>query len=287
MPRLDLQLHRVSKERATIRRRRRWIWGRGAVVAVGLSLTTHGFSQPFGFLRGAPGVPPDAGQLLVAIADQWDSHRAKLWCFERGRDGGWISSSVGGPISVLLGRRGLAWGIGVSRNPRGDRKMEGDGKTPAGVFALGTIYGYAAGLPPGSDPDYPYNQVTERDAWVDDPESRFYNRHVELRPGQAPPPWFESQRMRLGDPAYEFRIEVRHNSDPPKPGLGSVIFFHIRRGPDRPSAGCTTMARADLIRIIRWLRDEKNPHYVILPEVEYRRWTRSWDLPVFARDGRR
>ena len=36
--------------------------------------------------------------------------------------------------------------------------------------------------------------------------------------------------MRSGDFAYHWLIEIRHNSDPPVPGAGSAIFFHIRRG---------------------------------------------------------
>ena len=38
------------------------------------------------------------------------------------------------------------------------------------------------------------------------------------------------------------------------PGQGSAIFFHIRRGVNRPTAGCTTMAEANLVRMITWLR---------------------------------
>ncbi|MEM0970855.1 MAG: hypothetical protein AAGJ31_15980, partial [Verrucomicrobiota bacterium] len=120
---------------------------------------------------------------------------------------------------------------------------------------------------------------TERDAWVDDPKNRYYNRHLELRPGEKAPPWFESQRMRLGDDAYEWRIEIRHNADPPRAGMGSVIFFHARRGVDRPSAGCTVMEKTDLVRIIRWLRQSANPHYVILPRAEYQQLQGSWKLP--------
>ena len=71
--------------------------------------------------------------------------------------------------------------------------------------------------------------------------------------------------MRHDDFAYRWLIEVRHNSDPPVAGDGSAIFFHIRRGVTRPTAGCTTMAEDDLVRVMKWLRANRKPCYALLP----------------------
>jgi L,D-peptidoglycan transpeptidase YkuD (ErfK/YbiS/YcfS/YnhG family) len=85
--------------------------------------------------------------------------------------------------------------------------------------------------------------------------------------------------MRSGDFAYHWLIEIRHNSDPPVPGAGSAIFFHIRRGENRPTAGCTTMPEQDLVRIISWLRAARHPCYALLPAADYEKKWRAWDLP--------
>ena len=224
------------------------------------------------------GVPPDSRQLLVAIAKDWDSDKALLWAMDR-TDQGW-APAFDAPIEVLLGRNGLAWGRGVepTKAPGGLVKREGDRRTPAGIFKIGRIYGEAEKLPGGSV--YPYRQIGRWDAWVDDLKNPYYNRHYIAKPGKVPP-WFESQRMRLGDAAYEFRIEIRHNADPPVPGFGSAIFFHIRRGEDRPSSGCTVMTRSNLVKVIQWLREDRNPHYTILPKAEYDRYREAWGLPQF------
>ncbi|MBU6303551.1 MAG: L,D-transpeptidase family protein [Verrucomicrobia bacterium] len=226
----------------------------------------------------AGGVPRDTGQVLVAIAKDWESDKALLWAMNRTPDG-WVSA-LGEPIEVLLGRNGLAWGRGVepAKAPDDRVKREGDRRTPAGLFKVGKIYGEAARLPGGGS--YPYRRIGRWDAWVDDLKNPYYNQHYVAKPGRVPP-WFESQRMRLGDAAYEFLIEIRHNADPPVPGYGSAIFFHIRRGEDRPSSGCTVMTRANLLRVIGWLRAEAKPHYVILPKAEYDRWQPEWQLPRF------
>ena len=89
--------------------------------------------------------------------------------------------------------------------------------------------------------------------------------------------------MRHNDFAYRWLIEVRHNSDPPVPGDGSAIFFHIRRGVTRPTAGCTTMAEEDLVRVIRWLKADRRPCYALLPVDEY---SSKWQSVEFAAAGR-
>src|SRR5260370_14914572 len=106
------------------------------------------------------GVPPDCSQLIVAVAQDWNSMRGKLQLFERPRGGGWTAMTSAVP--VLFGKNGLAWGSGFAgQNEPGLHKKERDGRAPAGVFAIGKVFGYDAKLPPGSD--YPYHQVTKAD----------------------------------------------------------------------------------------------------------------------------
>ena len=216
----------------------------------------------------------DSRQLVVGIAPGWDSSSGQIQRFERnGRE--W--KAVGKPIAVLFGRQGLAWGRGLrGTDEPGTHKAEKDWCAPAGLFRIGTIYTYDRALPEGSD--YPFHTVTEADAWVDDPSLPHYNQHVVVDP-KNPPPWFQKQKMRHGDFAYRWLVEVRHNADPPIPGAGSAIFFHIRRGPQRPSAGCTTMAEEDLVTLIRWLRSSQTPCYALLPKAEYQAKWKAWGLP--------
>ncbi|MFL6590856.1 MAG: L,D-transpeptidase [Chthoniobacterales bacterium] len=224
----------------------------------------------------AAGVPDDCTQLIVGIAPDWNSMRGNLQLFERTAGNDW--NSVTQPVPVLFGKHGLAWGSGLAgQEESGLRKAERDGRAPAGVFRIGKIYTYDGQLPAGAD--FPFHQVTTADAWVDDVKHPDYNRFVTIPDPANPPPWFARQKMRHNDFAYRWLVEIRHNSDPPVPGAGSAIFFHIRRGVSRPSAGCTTMAEPDLVRIITWLRAPRRPCYVLLPEAEYARKWQAWHLP--------
>jgi len=225
----------------------------------------------------ADGVPRECTQLIVAIAPDWDSMRGQMIRFERSSAGGkW--TQVDSPVPVLFGKNGVAWGSGIAgQNESGLRKKERDGRAPAGIFRIGKIYTYDPQLPPGAD--YPFHQVTKADAWVDDINSPDYNRFVTIDDPNQPPPWFEKQKMRHNDFAYRWLVEIRHNSDPPVPGHGSAIFFHIRRGVSRPSAGCTTMAEENLVNLIQWLRGPRHPCYALLPRKEYEARRQAWDLP--------
>ncbi len=213
-------------------------------------------------------------QLIVSIAPSWNASTGRLQCFER-------SGSAWKPVTnawpVLYGKTGLAWGRGVlGTGEPGLAKTERDKRAPAGVFRIGTIYTYDPALPDGAS--YPFHIVTTADAWIDDPTLPHYNQHVTIDP-QNPPPWFAKQKMRHGDFAYRWLVEIRHNADPPQPGAGSAIFFHIRRGADRPTAGCTTMAEENLVKMIRFLRADARPHYALLPRGEYEAKWKAWGLP--------
>jgi len=224
----------------------------------------------------ASGLGSDVRQLLVAIAPDWNSSSGELFGLQKSPDGTW-KNTLGQPIPVLFGKQGLAWGRGVlGADEHGLHKTENDRRAPAGVFKIGRIYTYDAALPAGAE--YPFHTVTDGDAWVDDPALPEYNRYVavDLR---NPPPWYARQRMRLNDFAYRWLVEIRHNADPPVPGMGSAIFFHIRRGKTRPTSGCTSMSEANLVRTIRWLRASEHPHYALLPRVEYRLKRKAWGLP--------
>jgi L,D-peptidoglycan transpeptidase YkuD (ErfK/YbiS/YcfS/YnhG family) len=224
----------------------------------------------------AAGVPGDCQQLIVGIAPNWNTMRGAMERFERTDNGPWRRVSEAAP--VLFGKNGLAWGRGLAgQEETGLHKKERDGRAPAGIFRIGKIYTYDAALPSGAN--FPFHQVTKADAWIDDPTRPDYNTMIAIDDPEQPPPWFAKQKMRHNDFAYRWLIEIRHNSDPPVPNEGSAIFFHIRRGESRPTSGCTTMAESELVRLVRWLRADRHPCYVLLPRAVYAEKAKIWNLP--------
>jgi D-alanyl-D-alanine dipeptidase len=114
--------------------------------------------------------------MIVVTTSDWNAVEGRLRRYERTTvDEKW--RPVGDPISIVVGKNGLAWGIGIVpaddaqvRSASDPVKREGDGRAPAGIFDLGTAFGYA------SEPLWglkmPYLNLTPSIECVDDPGSK-------------------------------------------------------------------------------------------------------------------
>src|SRR5256714_12209786 len=122
----------------------------------------------------AAALPDDCAQLIVALAQAWNSVHGRLYLLEKAGEK-WRAQA--GPLPILFGKNGLAGGSGIAgQDEPGLRKHERDGRAPAGIFRIGEVFTYDPALPPGAN--YPFHQVTEADVWSDDPRSPNYKRHV-------------------------------------------------------------------------------------------------------------
>jgi L,D-peptidoglycan transpeptidase YkuD (ErfK/YbiS/YcfS/YnhG family) len=217
-----------------------------------------------------------ASQLVVCLAPKATSSEGTLQLFHRDSTGQWQPD--GEPWPVMFARGGLAWGRGISPAQDGPQKRTDDHRNPAGLFRLGSALGYAAHLPSGSA-GWPYHQVTDRDAWIDDPRLPNYNHLYTLAPDAPLPGWWDREHMHVGDFAYEWMVVIEHNYDDAVPGAGDSIFFHIRRGEHYRTAGCTTMERDRLVHLIKWLKPGSNAMLAELTRADYARLWSAWHLP--------
>jgi D-alanyl-D-alanine dipeptidase len=161
-------------------------------------------------------------------------------------------------------------------------KHEGDGKAPAGIFTLSSVFGYAtaseAGIPLIG---LPYVQATESIECVDDTASAHYNTLLD-RAG-IPVDWQSSEHMRRTDELYRLGVFVDHNVAPAKAGAGSCIFIHMWRGPSSPTVGCTAGEPANITALVGWLHRSDAPLLVQLPKDEYTAHQHAWRLPPLSR----
>lgn len=223
-------------------------------------------------------IPQTCRQLIIGTTKHWDSSEVSVQRWERQSSGKW--KRVGSRWKGRIGREGSAWGLGIHPEiPFGPIKKEGDGRAPAGVFRIGNAYGYAPGTI--KKPSLIYHQVTERDLWVEDSTSEYYNRHLQLTDRAPQTPWELQAQMRLDDPAHALKLFIAHNAPPNAvPGAGSAIFFHIwRRGGDAPTSGCTVQEKKYLETLIAWVDPNESPLYVLLPKEVYSRFREDWQLP--------
>ncbi|CAN5605138.1 L,D-transpeptidase family protein [soil metagenome] len=224
------------------------------------------------------GSPLDASltrsrQLIVVTAEDWNSDRGVLQLLERAAGGQW--QGVGEEVPVMLGRNGLAWGIGLRPPPHkatagGARrvKQEGDGRSPAGVFELERVWGGAGARRLRR---FPYRQMSAVMEGIDDSRSRFYNRFLDVT--QVPDrerDWKRTETVRAANPMFRWLVEVKHNWAQ-RPDYGSNIWLHIWKAPCVATSGCTAMEAPALERLVHWLETRKRPLLVQLPRAEMER----------------
>lgn len=222
-----------------------------------------------------------AQQLVLVTSADWDATHAELRRFER-HGGAW--AQTGEAVPVMLGRTGSAWGLGLNAaRSDGPVKREGDGKAPAGVFTIGTAFGYAGTATTG----LPYQAMTTNDWCIDVPASSYYNQIIDRSVVKAPHLDQSSEPMRRdlhaeGDQRYREGFVIQHNVDGKARQGGSCIFAHLWKAPGETTAGCTAMAPASMGALLAWLDQRKHPVFVLLPKAQYASLKQAWQLPEIA-----
>ena len=225
-------------------------------------------------------------QAVVVVTEDWNGMTGRLGRYER-EGGGW--RRIGREVPVVVGRAGLGWAGEAVRagwgGGVGPIKREGDGRSPAGLFPLGTAFG--EGVARGERRwRIPFWETTASLVCVDDPSSSQYNRLVDgSRLGKEPLDWSSAEQMRREDDQYQLGIVVEQNRRPVRPGEGSCIFLHLWEGPDRGTIGCTAMDRESLTELVDWLDGARAPHLLQLPRPELERLQRLGQLPPLLRTG--
>lgn len=219
----------------------------------------------------------DARQLVLVTTPDWTAIQGSLSSYVR-EDGRW--HRVAGPLPVVVGAAGAGWGLGLQPpQAEGPQKREGDNRSPAGVFRLGTAFGYA----PGARTALPYLAADAGDYCIDVAGSPLYNRIVNTHDVGEAAVRGATEPMRRdlafkGDQAYRRGFVIEQNPQN-RPGGGSCVFAHLWRSPATPTAGCTAMTDAAMEQLLAWLDPKEHPVFVLLPQAAYRKLRGDWRLP--------
>jgi L,D-peptidoglycan transpeptidase YkuD (ErfK/YbiS/YcfS/YnhG family) len=196
-------------------------------------------------------LPAATRQVIVVSSDGYGSTTATLEAFNK-VNGAWQPAF--GAMIARIGSSGFA-----------DRKVEGDLKTPTGVYSIGgTMYGIAAN--PGVR--YGYHRLVADDYWNENPATPGYNSFA-----HGPNPGGASEALWQIAPQYDYFAVINYNipvisADPPR---GSGIFLHVMV-PGRATLGCVSLARGDLLTILRWLDPAASPRIVLSPRSSLSRY---------------
>lgn len=152
--------------------------------------------------------------------------------------------------------------LGYSGLIQGTRRVQGTGKTPAGVYPMTTAFGRAAN--PGTT--LPYTRVDDDQWWVEDRTSAYYNQmrraslggfHVTTAGANG------SEHLARMGAQYDNVVVIDFNRPHPAIGRGAGIFLHsFGRG---ATAGCVAVSHAHMVSVLRWLKVPLHPRIIIGP----------------------
>jgi L,D-peptidoglycan transpeptidase YkuD (ErfK/YbiS/YcfS/YnhG family) len=145
---------------------------------------------------------------------------------------GWLIAD-GWTVPVALGRGGIL-----------ANKREGDGGTPRGSFRPLRLW-WRGDRHVRPRTFLPIRPIRPEDGWCEDPADRHYNRPVHLGREQ------QGDRLTREDELYDFIIEIDHNAAPRVAGRGSAVFLHLARENFGPTAGCVSMTKSAMLRLLR------------------------------------
>jgi L,D-peptidoglycan transpeptidase YkuD (ErfK/YbiS/YcfS/YnhG family) len=172
----------------------------------------------------------------------------------------------------------MAARVGYAGWAQASARVQGTGTTPWGTFGITDAFGLKAN--PGTK--LPYRLADADDYWVgDNKDAKTYNM-VQPSPA-AKRTWRtgESEKLSGYPTQYEYAAVIDFNRPAPasitwnatlgenvtsKPAnvkLGSAIFLHINGAGD--TAGCVSLARADLLSVLTWLDPAQKPRIVMAP----------------------
>ncbi len=185
-------------------------------------------------------IPEDA-EILITLFGPADGDTGVLAVYEKqeSSEGNFSWQAVKEDIRTKYGKRGLY------------KEIEGDKKTPVGIFKMNTPFGIAEKLE-----GFPDNYITvdEGHYWNGDSDSEMYNKlvhtdtYTDFNTGS-------SEHLIDYTGYYDYCIDTGYNISG-TPHLGSAIFLHCVVN-DENTNGCIAIPKEDMIDIMRLYVEDK------------------------------
>ena len=157
-----------------------------------------------------------------------------------------IRARAGNSRQAWLTAPGLTIPVALGRGGIRANKREGDGATPRGIFYPRRLWWRADRFRrPRSF--LATRAIAPADAWCEDPDSRHYNRPIRVARDH------KGDRLTRADHLYDFIVEIDHNTRPRVARRGSAVFLHLARDNFGPTAGCVSMTKSAMLRLLRRL----------------------------------
>ncbi len=131
----------------------------------------------------------------------------------------------------------------IGKNGTTNNKIEGDKKTPKGLFSLGNVY---------FRKDRNFKPITKLNSisinkqmgWSNDINHKKYNKLIKINKK------IKHEKLFRKDYKYDYVIPINYNTKNIKIGKGSAIFIHLSKN-YKKTAGCIALKKKDLLILLK------------------------------------
>ena len=131
----------------------------------------------------------------------------------------------------------------IGKNGRTTKKIEGDNKTPRGLYALGPLY-FRKDRVSKISTKLKKIKIKKNFGWCDDVKSKFYNKPIKIKNK------IRHEKLYRNDKKYDLLIPIEYNSKKPKKNKGSAIFIHLTRN-YKKTKGCVAIKEKDMLILLK------------------------------------
>ncbi len=131
----------------------------------------------------------------------------------------------------------------VGKNGLTSRKIEGDKKTPKGIFSLGALY-YREDRIININTKIKKIKIQKSMGWCHDANSKKYNKLIKINDKIKYEKLFRKKNI------YDLLIPINYNSVNPKKNKGSAIFLHLTNN-YKKTLGCIALKKKDMFILLK------------------------------------
>ena len=142
----------------------------------------------------------------------------------------------------------------IGKNGTSSNKIEGDRKTPKGIFSLGPVF-YRKDRIKNLVTKLKKKKINRLMGWCDDVKNKRYNKLIKVNKKIRHEKLFQKKIN------YDLIIPIKYNFKKTKKGKGSAIFIHLTRD-YKKTLGCIALKKNDLLILLKLIN--KNTKIQIL-----------------------
>ena len=132
----------------------------------------------------------------------------------------------------------------IGKKGQTKNKIEGDKKTPVGLFGIENLYFRSDKLKKPST-KLRCIKIKKNMIWCDDPNNkRYYNKLIKAKDN------INSEKLYRKDYKYNLMIPIKYNYPKSIKSKGSCIFIHLTKNYN-PTAGCIGLNKKDFLIMLK------------------------------------